>query len=220
MDLDAHGLPGLQLNVLLRLNPQAQPSRCSMPRQSGLPLFLPPAPSLVPPPLSSRRALRGPERSEVPSVARARAWRGSASASETSRRGRRRDFSGGLGDTIHVAALTTWALSCRRRASFLVAVPVESRSVSVRHHPGPWGSVVGPGGRACELSCVGRAPGLSQGQGVLRVRDSMARGLRCGRSPRRDWSQAKRADSDHRALSCPAASAPAIVSRAPGKLRV
>ena len=78
--------------------------------------------------------------------------------------------------------------------------------MSARHHPGPWGSVVGPGDRACELSCVGQAPG----QGVLRVRDSMARGLRCGRSPRRDWSQAKRADSDHRALSCPAASAPAI----------
>ena len=189
-----------------------------MPRQSGLPLFLPPAPSLVPPPLSSRRALRGPERSEVPSVARARAWRGSASASETSRRGRRRDFSGGLGDTIHVAALTTWTLSCRRRASFLVAVPVKSRSVSARHHPGPWGSVVGPGdGHAIEVRGSGSG---AQGQGVLRVRDSMARGLRCGRSPRRDWSQAKRADSDHRALSCPAASAPAIVSRAQGKLRV
>ena len=40
----------------------------------------------------------------------------------------------------------------------------------------------------------------AQGQGVLRVRDSMARGLRCGRSPRRDWSQAKRADSDHRGV--------------------
>ena len=165
--------------------------------------------------MQARVQVAGPERSEglraparCRSAARARAWRGSASASETSRRGRRRDFSGGLGDTIHVAALTTWALSCRRRASFLVAVPVESRSVSVRHHPGPWGSVVGPGdGHAICRAWVGLR---GSGQGILRVRNSMAGGLRCGRSPRRDWSQAKRADSDHRALSCPAASAPAI----------
>ena len=155
--------------------------------------------------MQARVQVAGPERSEglrapanCRSAARARAWRGSASASETSRRGRRRDFSGGLGDTIHVAALTTWTLSCRRRAPFLVAVPVESRSVSARHHPGPWGSVVGPGdGHAI---CRARVGLRGSGQGILRVRNSMAGGLRCGRSPRRDWSQAKRADSDHRGV--------------------
>ena len=176
--------------------------------------------------MQARVQVAGPERSEglrapaiCRSAARARAWRGSASASETSRRGRRRDFSGGLGDTIHVAALTTWALSCRRRASFLVAVPVESRFVSVRYHPGPWGSVVGPVGRACELSCVGRAPGLRgrvSSEFVIPWPAAFAAGAR------RDVTGPRRRGRTPiiGALSCPAASAPAIVSRAQGKLRV